>query len=208
LENTVSDGNGNTNTDTLEYMVSDGNGNADTAIVTIVVNGANSNPYAEDDSKTMYHHSMVSASVLLNDSDPEDDKLTVTSVNGSTDGVDTAFTLPSGALVTLSSSGDFTYDPNDQFDSLKEGETGTDTFPYVITDDGNGGYAMATVTIIIPGANDPPVGGNDSIEPILGNVVSDNLLESDSDPEGNPLTVSLPSCAILTVDPTGEFTPG
>jgi hypothetical protein len=76
----------------LEYTVSDGNGNTDTAIVTIVVNGANSNPHAEDDSETTYHHSTVSASVWPNDSNPEDDKLAVTSLNGSTDGVDTAVT--------------------------------------------------------------------------------------------------------------------
>lgn len=158
--------------------------------------------------------------LLVNDSDPEEDKLTVHSVDGSTAGVGTAVTLPSGAIVTLAAGGTFTYDPNHVFDSLKEGDEGTDTFPYVITD-GNGGYAEATVTILVPGANDPPVAEDDSTDPTPSDVpVSSTLLGNDSDPESDPLTVdkindepvegpttvTLPTGAILTVDPTGEFT--
>ena len=58
------------------------------------------------------------------------DKLTVHSVGLDELDPDTAITLPSGAVVTLSAGGTFTCDTNHVFDSLKEDEMGTDTFPY------------------------------------------------------------------------------
>ena len=57
---------------------------------------------------------------ITNDRDPESDKLTVHSVGLDESDPDTAITLPSGAVVTLSAGGTFTYDPNHVFNSLKE----------------------------------------------------------------------------------------
>ena len=174
---------GDTMVDTFEYTISDGTGRTDVATVTIVVHSNNTHPFAEDDSRTTHHDATVTASVLTNDSDPESDKLTVHSVGLDESDPDTAITLPSGAVVTLSAGGTFTYDPNHVFDSLKEDEMGTDTFPYVITD-GNGGYATATVTILIPGANDPPVGPN-------GQFTFDPNSQHDSLPPGETATETM-----------------
>ena len=62
--------------------------------------------------------------MLVNDSDPEDDSLLVTSVEiyaVPSDGTGVAVvTLPSGAVVSVSPSGQDTYDPKSQFDSLEE----------------------------------------------------------------------------------------
>ena len=208
-------------TETFEYTISDGKGGTDIATVTIVVHGNNTIPAAEDDLETTFTDMTVSANVLPNDSDPEADELTVTSVDGSgQDGVGTEITLASGAKVTLSLDGDLTYDPNGQFDSLKEGETGVDTFPYVITD-GHGGYATATVTILMPAVNDAPDAVDDSTGPSpAGESMSDSLFSNDGDPEGDPLeltningetvegtaTITLPSGAVMTVNSDGEYT--
>ncbi len=57
---------------------------------------------------------------MSDDSDPDDDDLTVSKVNDEpidSDGVST-ITLPSGAVVTIKTDGDYTYDPNDKFESL------------------------------------------------------------------------------------------
>ena len=149
-----------TATVTVEYGVSDGNGGTDSATVTLTLTGNNTAPYAEDDSKTTLPTTAVSDTMTVNDSDPESDTLVVTLVEGSVEpddatGVAVA-TLPSGAIVSVSSSGQYTYDPNSQFDSLDEGDEGFDTFTYTISD-GNGGTDEATVTILMPGVNDAPV---------------------------------------------------
>ena len=57
--------------------------------------------------------------------------------------------------MTITTDGDYTYDPNGQFDSLDSGDEGIDTFTYTITD-GKGGSDLATVTILMPGVNDAP----------------------------------------------------
>jgi len=61
------------------------------------------------------------------------------------------------------------YDPNDQFESLAVGETGTDSFTYTVSD-GNGGTDTATVTVTINGVNDAPVA-----------VIIDDQVNNDSD---------------------------
>ena len=216
-----------TATVTFEYIVSDGNGGTDSAIVTLTLTGNNTAPYAEDDSKTTLPTAAVSDTLTVNDSDPESDTLVVTLVEGSvepdeTTGVAVA-TLPSGAIVSVSSSGQYTYDPNSQFDSLDEGDEGFDTFTYTISD-GNGGTDEATVTILMPGVNDPPVAEDDDYGKVGNDApVSDNVFGNDSDPEADELTVTsvggkdvdptgtttitLPSGAIMTIDgDTGDFT--
>ena len=94
-------------------------------------------------------------------------------------------TLPSRAIVSVSSSGQCTSDPNSQFESLDEGEEGADTCTYTILD-GNGGTNEATVAISMPGVNDAPVAEDDDYGKV-GNVapVSDNVVGNDSDPEGD-----------------------
>ena len=216
-----------TATVTFEYIVSDGNGGTDSAIVTLTLTGNNTAPYAEDDSKTTLPTATVSDTLTVNDSDPEGDTLVVTLVEGSvepdeTTGVAVA-TLPSGAIVSVSSSGQYTYDPNSQFDSLDEGEEGVDTFTYTISD-GNGGTDEATVTISMAGVNDAPVAEDDDYGKVGNDApVSDNVFGNVSDPEGDELTVTsvggkdvgatgtttitLPSGAIMTIDgDTGDFT--
>ena len=123
--------------------------------------------------------------------------------------------------MTLSAGGTFTCDPNHIFDSRSRRMRWApiDAFPYAITN-GNGGHATATVTILIPGANDPSVAENDSADPTPSDEpVSSTLLDNDRDPEDDPLTVakineepvegpttvSLPTGAILTVDPNEYF---
>ena len=186
----------------------------------------NTAPWAEDDSKTTIFNKRVSDNAILpNDSDPESDDLSLKMVNGKpvTPGSTLTLTLPSGAIVSVTTNGDYTYDPNDQFDSLRSGDEGIDTFIYTITD-GEGGTDLATVTILMPGMNDPPEAEDDSKTTMPNKRVSDNaILPNDSDPDsddltltevnGEPidpssgtLTISLPSGAIVTVNTDGDYT--
>ena len=216
---------GESTSDTFEYTVSDGRGHKEVATVTIILHGENDPPAAADDSESTTEDAKVSFDSLLgNDSDPDGDNLTVKSVEGSAGNVDNEITLPSGAKVTLTSDGLYTFDPNGQYESLNDSETASETFRYTITD-GNGGTAEATVTIVITGINDPPVAENDDLGPApAGLPVTYNLLTNDVNPEqqdellvtevegqsvssSGSTTISLSSGALLTIDgSTGEMT--
>lgn len=96
------------------------------------------------------------AGVLGNDTDPDAGQtLSVIAVNGSSLNVGATITLSSGARLRVNGNGSLVYIPNHAFDSLAQGETVTDSFSYTVSD-GNSGFATATVTISIIGANDAP----------------------------------------------------
>ena len=114
----------------------------------------NEPPVAVNDTATTDEDTAVNISVLANDSDPDNNSLTVTAVNGNAIAVGTAITLSSGALLTLNADGTFTYDPNGQFDTLAVGESGSDSFTYTVSD---GSFtSTASVNLTINGVNDAP----------------------------------------------------
>ena len=143
-------------TDAFTYLVDDGQGGTAQATVTFDVNGApvatnNVNSVSEDGPAT-------TGNVLTDgtaDSDPEDDNLTVTAVNGNSGDTGNQITLASGALLTLNSDGTYDYDPNGAFNGLSATETAADSFTYTISD-GNGGFDTATVSVTVNGENDAP----------------------------------------------------
>ena len=81
--------------------------------------------------------------VLGNDSDPNGDPLTVTTVSD-----------PANGGTVINPDGTVTYTPDKDFN-------GTDSFTYTISD-GNGGTDTATVTVTVIPVNDAPVAINDS----------------------------------------------
>ncbi|MDZ8106820.1 MAG: Ig-like domain-containing protein [Nostoc sp. DedQUE12a] len=111
-------------------------------------------PIAVADTATTIEDTTVNISVLANDSDPDNDPLTVTNVNGNAVTVGTPITLSSGALLTLNADGTFTYNPNAQFESLGVGEIGSDSFIYTISDGRLN--TIASVNLTINGVNDAP----------------------------------------------------
>ncbi|RAH38154.1 retention module-containing protein, partial [Halomonas sp. SL1] len=98
---------------------------------------------------------LSNANVLLNDTDPDGDALSV----GDPGPRDVVFTMPDGTSVTatiaVSSDGSVSFDPGDVFQSLDEGETATGTLSYEVTD-GNGSNDTAQVTVTINGVTDAP----------------------------------------------------
>ena len=218
---------GESTTDSFQYTVDDGQGGTDTATVTITINGANDAPIAIDDTVTVDEGVMVSVNgVLDNDIDPDPvDTLTVTEINGDGAGVGAQITLPSGALLTMNADGTYQYDPNGAFNSLGEGETGTDSFAYTVVDS-NGATDTATVTVTINGANDAPTAVDDAAtvgeDDILA-VTSNGVLTNDIDPDTNDVLsvtevngsavdgvtglvqVTLASGAIVTMNADGTY---
>ena len=114
--------------------------------------GINMPPVAVDDDVTTDEDTAVTGDILSNDSDPNGDAITVIEVDGNAvDG--TPIALASGAQLTITDDGSFTYDPNGAFEDLNTGDTGTDFFEYVITD-GNGGFSEGFANITIDGVDE------------------------------------------------------
>ncbi|EHB58296.1 40-residue YVTN family beta-propeller repeat protein [Mycolicibacterium rhodesiae JS60] len=109
-----------------------GAGHTDTAVVTVTVNAVISNaaPTAGDDSAVTGEDTPVVITVLANDTDPDNEPLTVGSIN-----------QPGHGTATLNPDGTVTYTPDAGFD-------GEDQFTYTVTD-GELPSAPATVTVAV-----------------------------------------------------------
>src|SRR5207249_3257506 len=117
--------------DSFSYTASDGFATSNVATVTITV--ANNPPVARNDSASTPQDAAVTVDVLANDSDPDDDPLTISAVTQGANG--------SVAIV----GSQVRYTPN-------SGYAGTDSFTYTVSD-GHGGTATATVTVTVAGDN-------------------------------------------------------
>ncbi|MEL4896703.1 Ig-like domain-containing protein, partial [Crocosphaera sp. Alani8] len=202
---------GQSDTDSFEYTVSDGQGGTDNATATITIEGVTENtpPVAVDDTETTSETAAVNGDVLENDTDVDEDDLTVTEVNGEAGDVGTEITLASGALLTLNSDGSYNYDPNGVFDNLEEGQSDTDSFEYTVSD-GQGGTDNATATITIEGVTPetPPVANDNSFNTEENTTVTGNVLDNDTDANNDPLTAILdeePSNGTLEFNEDGSF---
>ncbi|MCH8990578.1 MAG: tandem-95 repeat protein, partial [Acidobacteria bacterium] len=180
---------GETLDDTFTYTIEDGDGASDTATVTVTVTGVNDAPVANNDTFGTDEDTplnIAAAGVLANDTDAETDTLTVTAF----DAVST-----SGAAVSVSADGSFTYDPTGSAvlqDLFSAAESIDDTFTYTISD-GNGGADTATVTVTVTGINDLPVAGDDvaaTDEDTPLNVAAPGVLANDTDAENDALTIT------------------
>jgi Ca2+-binding RTX toxin-like protein len=174
---------------TVNVMVDDNAGASNsTETDSFQVTVLNLPPVAGDDSGAVSEDgpAVTLGSPLFNDTDPGLDPLTLIEFAGvlETDGgfFDTAHLLPSGALLTFTSGGEFIYDPNGAYEGLSTGDSTTDSFTYTISDD-DGATDTATVTVTINGVNDDPVAGADSAVTPQNTPVDIDVLANDSDAE-------------------------
>jgi Bacterial Ig domain len=136
---------------TFTYTVTDGfmTGTASVALTVVSVNdvpvAVNDTASTEEDGQLLL---VPEVTILLNDTDADNDVLTVQSVaaTANTHGTVMLVTPVSGTLVL--------YVPTPNF-------AGTADFTYTVSD-GNGGTATATVTVTVSGIDDAPVAVNDT----------------------------------------------
>jgi len=173
--------------DTFTYTITDADGQTATATVTVEVGPLNDAPIALPDT-AVAGSTPIDIAVLGNDSDPDGDPLTVSSV-----------TPPSSGTVTINPDGTLRYTPEPGF-------IGEATFSYTISD-GQGGMATATVTVAVGVGNRPPVAQPDGAT--VGTAAVDiPVLANDSDPDGDPLTVTVvapPAQGTVTINPDGSL---
>jgi len=133
--------NGETAIDVFSYTLTDGDGGTDIAQVTVTINGSEATaPVAGDDTGEGSESLPFTIDVLSNDSDANDDTLTITQIDS---------LAPLSGSVSIVN-GEIVYDPNGAFDGLGLGSTATESFSYTI-DDGTGLTDTATVDVTIHG---------------------------------------------------------
>ena len=186
---TFAAGPNNFGTYTFTYTVSDGQGGTATGTVTVTVNEVNDPPVAVADAKTVDEDEIGITNVLLNDSDVENEALTVTSI-----------TQPTHGTATLR--------PNNTVEYLSNANyNGPDSFTYTVTD-ARGASATATVSVTVRPKNDVPVGNADTASVAEDGSVDIPVLANDTDLDGDTLGLSTTSQgAHGTARPAGRNDP-
>lgn len=194
---------GFTGSDFFVYQIQDEEGLSDNGRVDIEVGNANQPPvavndnYQMDEDTTLIVNSGDADALLANDSDPENDMIQLTG-----NLVETV----SNGMLTIDIAGNFTYVPDANF-------YGTDSFTYEITDN-QGNTAQAMATIAIAAVNDAPLALSDNYQTNEDSsliVAAPGLLENDTDPDMDSLTVNTspevaPVNGQVTLSADGSFT--
>lgn len=184
-------------TDSFRIRAHDGLAASEVATITIAVQAVNDAPIAQADSYSTRQNVElrvpVIAGLLANDSDPENQSLTVRLISG-----------PAHGTLTLGTDGSFRYLAHNGF-------TGVDQFSYVARD-GQLESTPTTVSILVESPNLLPEGNPDTYTLTEGEtlrVQSPGVLANDSDGNSDPLTVELvrsTSNGRLTLAADGSFT--
>ena len=129
--------------DSFTFKANDGTADSNVATVTLTVTAVNDAPVAVNDAATTAEDTAVTVAVLANDSDVENNALSVSIT-----------TAPTNGSATVNADQTVSYTPAANF-------FGTDSFSYTISD-GNGGTATATVSVTVTSVNDDPVAKDDA----------------------------------------------
>lgn len=154
--------------DSFTYTASDGS-TTDTATVNVSVACVADSPRPADDVKTTAEDTATTVNVLANDTDPDGDTLSVTSV-----------TDPPHGTTVNNGDGTVGYTPDPNY-------CGGDAFSYQVSDGSLTG--TATVTITVTCVNDPPVSTDDAATTAEDTVVHVHVLANDTDPDADTLTL-------------------
>jgi VCBS repeat-containing protein len=198
---TYTPGSNHVGSDSFTYKAEDAFGQSESATVTLeVINNA---PVGRADVFYLAHDTtlVVDAAdgVLSNDSDGDEDSLSVTRDTDVSDGT-----------LTLGSDGAFTYVPD-------EGFAGSDSFTYLVSD---GLLTSGPTTVVLNVSNTAPCAFDDTFRVHAGNTLSvtiDGVLANDFDADDDALTallvtdvtsgtLNLGSDGLLTYTPNGTFT--
>ena len=192
LDNVTPDSNGNGIDGTVVFVDGDGNPTGATLTFTEIEevrgNDVGRPPVAKDDTAVVNEDESVTIPVLANDSDPDGDPLEVIEAES-----------PDGD-VTINPDGTITFTPNPDFN-------GDTTISYTVTDpDGNTDTAVVKVTV--KPVNDGPVAKDDTAVVDEDDAVTIPVLANDSDPDGDPLTVTDADSpnGDVTINPDGTIT--
>lgn len=222
---------------TMEYTIEDEKGQTDSTtlnieVIPIYIPVENNDPIAQDDAYTTIEGKTITSNVLNNDSDPDGDTLSVTTITQGVNpismstpttvsGVDLQGNPVSDAgTVTIDSNGKITFVPNSGF-------IGKINPINYIAEDGKGGRDDAYIYInVLPNEDiNTTFAFDDANVAPKGITMTGNVLENDFDPEGDdqvltsvtiggteysitpgsPEVISIPGKGSLTIDSDGDY---
>ena len=203
---------------TLTYTLADSDtttGAADEASLTFAITVNNGPPVAVDDAAAVDTDSTIdiadgaAGDLLLNDSDPDGDTLTIIGVDSSPGLLRNRFVgvgilASGGGTITIHADGSWSYDPGTAFNSLTLGQTGTATAVYRVSD-GNGNTDDGELRITVTRVADP------DISPAFasGEVVDDQTYTT-----GEAVDLTLPEATggngdlTYALEPSGDIPAG
>ncbi|MDP7278863.1 MAG: Ig-like domain-containing protein, partial [Candidatus Poribacteria bacterium] len=160
--------------DSFTFTVNDGLSDSLPATVTITVIG-NQPPVAETDTVRLKEDSLgKEIDLLANDSDPDEDKITLTSVGS-----------PQNGTVEQGDGGVVVYTPKENYFSQPDAP---DTFTYEISDD-QGNSSQGTVEVFVEPVNDLPTAENQQLKGKEDETIEITLVGEDLD--GDELTYQI-----------------
>jgi hypothetical protein len=179
--------------DSFDYTVTDGNGGTDIGTVSLTVGAVNDDPVAFDDTASGDEDELITGTLLGNDTDVDGDILSA---------VAETITTANGGSVIINADGTFSYQGAANFN-------GSDSFDYTVTD-GNGGTDIGTVSLNVGAVNDDPVAMDDDFTGNEDEVITGNLLDNDSDVDGDTLSVDAQTLTTanggsVTINADGTF---
>ena len=179
---------GEQHSDSFTYTLRDeANAGSAPATVTITVTAENDAPLAVDDSTVTNEDAAVAIDVLANDTDVDNDPLSVVALNGTTVNDGQAVAVTDGGTLTLTADGELSFDPRGAFDDLAPGENREVTANYRISD-GQGGTDEGVVSIRVSGINDAPAAEAGPSQTVAEGVTVTLDGTGSSDPEDGVLT--------------------
>lgn len=181
--------------DGFSYTVTDPSGATDTAAVTVTVSATNRPPAAIDDFASTGPDTPVVIDVLSNDSDPDGDVLSLSTVGS-----------PARGTAVLNGDGTVTYTP-------EAGFAGLDAFAYTVADSGGGTDSGIVTVSVAPAAGAPVVKPDNAVVPedgtvdiaVLANDTSDSTLAVQSVGNATHGTVALQPDGTVRYSPAIDY---
>jgi large repetitive protein len=178
--------------DTFTYTISDGHGGTDVGTVHVTIDPVNDAPIAFADAVTTPEDTATDIDVLANDTDVDNDSLTITDPGTPSHGTSSVV------------SGKIRYTPGLDYD-------GGDTLTYTVSD-GHGGSDTAVVTITVSAVDDAPVAVDDAYTVPEDRTTPQplNVLLDDSDVDGpaiNIVSTSVPTKGTVVIVHGSGLTP-
>jgi VCBS repeat-containing protein len=176
--------------DSFQYRASDGHLQSAPATVRLIVSTTNHPPVAVADTADTDEDTPVTIRVLANDTDADNDPLSVVSLS-----------TPLHGSAVVNADGSVTYTPVANY-------FGADSFTYR-TNDGSEDSDVATVNVTIAPVNDAPVAVDDSATTAEDTPIVLNLVANDTDVDSSTLSVvslSTPLHGSVVVNADGSVT--
>ena len=165
--------------DVFVYQISDGKGGTAVTKVEVTVD-PNRSPIASGDAATVNAGSAIDINVLANDSEPDGDPLNLSIFRAASNG---KAEVNNNGTPDNPQDDSITYTPNRDF-------SGDDIFLYQVSD-GKGGTAVTKVEVTVKAVNKLPIASADSAIANQDSAIAIDVLSNDSDPDGDPLTLSI-----------------